>query len=175
MKKTQFKIGLLTACLVSLGSVANAQSCGAESCDSKACNCSKKHCDDKGLLEVINNAASNFEARLANMIPDRDAQCTKAATAKSRCTCAKCNGDSAHYTAVAPKIVAPEAQSDFVRPPMPRMKTPPNPIVDPVPAPRPSEVVPVPNLAIIPLRTIQRLAIYVPFQLVLQVTCALAT
>lgn len=153
MKKTHFKIGLLTACLVSVSSVASAQSCGAESCDSGNCKCSKKHCDDTGLLEVINSAASNFEARLASMIPDRERQCERS---QPKCSCVKCaesiSSRPAPHKSVPhtePRITPPVAQldGDFVSPPAPRMKTPPNPIVDPVPAPKPNthEVVPLPE------------------------------
>ncbi|MDX1927027.1 MAG: hypothetical protein SFV81_10935 [Pirellulaceae bacterium] len=139
MKKTHFKIGLLTACLISVSSVASAQSCGAESCDSGSCKCSKKHCDDQGLLEAINTTASNFEARLASLIPDRDQPGGKA---KSQCGCAKCAGVASHPV---PKhsphthITPPVAQPDSVHP---HKAPPPNPIVDPVPVPAPKTTTP---------------------------------
>jgi hypothetical protein len=160
MKKSHFKIGLLTACLVSVSSVASAQTCGAEACDSGACKCSKKHCDDKGLLEVINSTASNFEAKLASMIPDRDAPCVKT---KSKCDCAKCSGGGASQPSArtsvpkpVPHIAPPVAQPDAVRSPIPRMTPPPNPIVDPVPAPVPNavtpEAVPLPDSRVNPFK-----------------------
>ncbi len=148
MKKTHFKIGLLTACLISISSGASAQSCGVEACASGGCKCSKKHCDDKGLLDVINNAASNFEGRLANLIPDCEKPCPKSAGAKSHCSCPKCSATSEF--AVQYNEVVPVAQSDVAHssahPPVPRVVVPPNPI-DSVPAPHPKvrEVVPVPD------------------------------
>jgi len=159
MKKTHFKFGLLTACLISVGSVASAQTCGAESCGRGACKCSKKHCDDKGLLEVINNAASNFEATLASMIPDRDRALAKSLAVKSPCNCAKCNPPSdfaTRHTEVAPShlvepksfphIATPIAQPDVVRPHMPRLMPPPN-AIDPVSVPHSGthNVVPLPD------------------------------
>lgn len=155
MKKTQFKIGLLTACLISVSSIASAQSCGVESCDSKSCKCSKKNCDDKGLLEVINNAAGNFEATLANMIPDRDKPC-----AKAKCGCAQCSSPSQfamQYTEITPAPPAPNwappmTQPDVVRPPMPRPMAPPNPVVDPLPHSGTHEVVPMPDSSVNPFQ-----------------------
>ncbi len=149
MKKTHFKIGLLAACLISVSSTASAQNCGVESCASGGCKCSKKHCDDKGLLELINNAASNFEGRLADMIPDRSRACMKSPGVKSQCDCNKCSGSSdfaTYYTEVTPV-----AQPDFVHPPKPRIMAPPN-SVDAVPAPklRKREIVPPPDSRVNP-------------------------
>lgn len=155
MKKTHFKIGLLTACLISVSSVASAQSCGAVSCASGSCKCSKKHCDDKGLLEVINSSASNFESRLASLIPDRDQPGVKA---KSQCGCAKCAGVASHPVPpknsahTAPHIKPPVAQPDSVK----AHKVPANPIVDPVPVPAPKtttpETVPIPDSRVNPFK-----------------------
>lgn len=160
MKKTHFKIGLLTACLISVGSIANAQSCGAESCDSGTCKCSKRNCDDKGLLEVINNAASNFEAKLASMIPDRGVG------ARTHCSCDKCSAVAAQHYEVAsphpsssssmPHIAPPVAQPDVTRPPVhppvPRMA--PQNTIESVPAPNsgPHEVVPLPDSRVNPFK-----------------------
>lgn len=158
MKKTQFRIGLLTACLLSVNSVASAQSCGAESRDSKACKCSRQKCDDKGLLEVINNSASSVEAKLASLISDRD----KPSTLK-KCGCAKCSAESefaihqsenAPPSPATPPMETPVAQPDVLRPPKPRRMTPPNAIQDTVPKPttRTPEIVPLPDTPADPFR-----------------------
>ena len=137
MKKTQFCIGLLSACLVSASSTfsssAWAQSCGAETCDSGSCKCSKKHCDDTGLLEVINSAASNFEAGLASMIPDGSRVKPKAA-----CKCKQCAASSHSHSSYAPAIEQPTiyqhdgaAPIPHVAPATPTSKS----IPTPVPAP----------------------------------------
>ena len=158
MKKTQFKIGLLTACLLSVSSVANAQSCGAEACYSNACKCSRKNCDDKGLLEVINDAASSIEARLANLIPDRAQPCSQ-----QKCGCAQCSANvdfAPQFTGFStapltgPLLAAPVAQPDVLRLPTSRTKTPPKLIHDPIPVPPRSspELVPLPDKQVDPFR-----------------------
>lgn len=140
MKKTQFCIGLLSACLISTSSTflsdAHAQSCGAESCDSPTCKCSKKHCDDTGLLEVINTAASNFEAGLANMIPDGSRL-----KPKKSCKCKQCSasyeGHESHmHASPIPTIEPPTVYQHEEVPQIPRV-APPNPITTPIPAPHP--------------------------------------
>ena len=158
MKKTQFRIGLLTACLLSVSSVANAQSCGVEACDSKACKCSRKNCDDKGLLEVINNVASSVEARLANLIPDRAQPCSQ-----KKCGCSKCSAkvdianqyaESSTPPPTTPLMAAPVARPDVLSLPTPRAKTPPNTIHAPVPEPPCSspKLVPLPDKQVDPFR-----------------------
>ena len=158
MKKTQFRIGLLTACLLSVNSVASAQSCGAETRDSKACKCSRQNCDDKGLLEVINNTASSVEAKLASLISDRDKP-----SAMKKGGCAKCSAKSEfaiQQSENSPPIPAtlpmetPVAQPDVLRPPKPRWMPPPNAIQDPVPVPttRTPELVPLPETPADPFR-----------------------
>lgn len=139
MKKTQFRIGLLTACLVGVTTVsmpsANAQSCGAETCDGagKSCKCSKGNCDDKGLLEVINNAATRFESRLAGLIPDEPSK-----PAKKSCNCPKCSGVRDSFEVATPEIVAPEVYHPESTPPMPRVMAPSNPVAEPIPVPVPA-------------------------------------
>ena len=129
MKKTQFRIGLLTACLLSVNSVASAQSCGAETRDSKACKCSRQNCDDKGLLEVINNTASSVEAKLASLISDRDKP-----RAMKKSGCAICSAKSefaiqqSENSPPSPATLpmeTPVAQPDVLHPPKPRRMTPP--------------------------------------------------
>ncbi len=158
MKKTQFRIGLLTACLLSVNSVASAQSCGAETRDSKACKCSRQNCDDKGLLEVINNTASSVEAKLASLISDRDKP-----RAMKKSGCAICSAKSefaiqqSENSPPSPATLpmeTPVAQPDVLHPPKPRRMTPPNTIQDPVPVPttRTPELVPLPETPADPFR-----------------------
>jgi hypothetical protein len=156
MKKTHFKIGLLTACLIGVSTVASAQSCGAKSCGSGACKCSKKHCDDKGLLEVINNTASNFEAKLASLIPDLDKPVVQA---KSTCVCPNCAKAAASHQSQpknsvhkVPHHPSPVAQPDHAHPPLPRVAPLPNPIGDPVSVPAPPENVPLPDARVNPFK-----------------------
>ena len=144
MKKTQFRIGLLTACLIGANSafcnIASAQSCGAESCDSKSCKCSKKQCDDSGLLDVINSAASNFEAGLASMIPDGQKQ-----KAKPSCECSKCSAASERSQAV-PMVPPTIHEKEHVHSHAPHTPAPLNPIHSPIPTPIPAPApAPVPD------------------------------
>jgi len=148
MKKTQFRIGLLTACLIGANSafydIASAQSCGAETCDSTSCKCSKKHCDDSGLLEVINSAASNFEAGLSNMISDGQKR-----KAKPSCECSKCSAAASEHSHAVPMTPPTVHEKEHVHSPTPHSHTqhsaaPVNPIYSTVPSPKPLRMPPVP-------------------------------
>ena len=152
MKKTQFRIGLLTACLIGANtafcSIASAQSCGAESCDSKSCKCSKKHCDDAGLLEVINSAASNFEAGLASMIPDGQKR-----KAKPSCDCSKCSAAVSEHSHVVPMAPPTIHEKEHVHSHAPHTAAPINPIHSPIPTPIPTPApAPVPDAHSNPFR-----------------------
>ncbi len=153
MKWKMFRTSLATLGLLVVSGVVQAQSCGVEGCDGKACKCHSKNCDDNGLLEIVNQAASTLEDRIARMIPDRPVAPCKSKSGSCDCQHHHHGEHLVHAKAPAglPKVPTGIAVEPIAPPqPMGRKTETAAPVVPP--KDYKPEVVPVPDSQVNPFR-----------------------